>query len=345
MSSEYTPAVVADLKAMVAASLPRWGLPPQTGIRLLNLSENATFLLSGTGGQTDLVLRVHRIGYSTDTEIRSELTWIETLIAEGVIETAAPVAGKDGEYLQVLPSPGGFTDRRAVAFARVPGKEPADGDDLPAWFQRLGMLTARLHGHAKRWKRPNFFRRKVWDFDAMVGAHAFWGPWRNGIGLDVRGQDVITQALGRIADKLSRYGQGPERFGLVHADLRLANLLVEGPHLRIIDFDDCGLSWFAYDFAASVSFIEHEAYLPRLLETWIAGYRSVAPLSEDDIAMQPSFVALRRILLTAWLASHREIPFAQEHGADFTAGTVAIAQAYLNGEFLAPAIEPFAATA
>ena len=54
----------------------------------------------------------------------------------------------------------------------------------------------------------------------------------------------------------SAYGQGRERFGLVHADIRLANLLVDGDHVRVIDFDDCGLSWFMYDFATTVSFIE-----------------------------------------------------------------------------------------
>ena len=42
----------------------------------------------------------------------------------------------------------------------------------------------------------------------------------------------------------------------MHADIRLANLLVDGEHVRVIDFDDCGWSWFMYDFATTVSFIE-----------------------------------------------------------------------------------------
>ena len=47
-----------------------------------------------------------------------------------------------------------------------------------------------------------------------------------------------------------------ERFGLVHADLRLANLLVEDEKVNVIDFDDCGYSWFMYDFGTAVSFID-----------------------------------------------------------------------------------------
>jgi hypothetical protein len=38
--------------------------------------------------------------------------------------------------------------------------------------------------------------------------------------------------------------------------------------------------------------------------------------------------------LTAWLASHAEVPFARQLGAAYTAGTVALAQEFLSGRFL-----------
>jgi len=60
------------------------------------------------------------------------------------------------------------------------------------------------------------------------------------------------------------------------------------------------------------------------------------PLREDALALIPSFVMLRRVLLTAWLASHAEVPFAREFGAGYTAGTVALAEALLEGRFLQP---------
>jgi hypothetical protein len=43
---------------------------------------------------------------------------------------------------------------------------------------------------------------------------------------------------------------------------------------------------------------------------------------------------LRRILLTAWLASHSEIPFAQQFGAAYSVGTVGLAEQLLGGRFL-----------
>ncbi len=181
---------------------------------------------------------------------------------------------------------------------------------------------------------PVGFRRKRWDVEAMVGEGGHWGPWRAAIGLDPAGSAVLEQALPLIRRRIERFGGGAERFGLVHADLRLANLLVHGSHLRIIDFDDCGFSWFMYDFASAVSFIEHETVVPDLLRAWIQGYRKAAPLSAEEVAEIPTFVILRRILLTAWLASHSEVPFAQQMGAAYTAGTVHLTQEFLRDRFL-----------
>jgi Ser/Thr protein kinase RdoA (MazF antagonist) len=332
MTGEYTSDALAELSVRVAQSRERWALSPATSIRLLNISENATFALSEPAGR-DWVLRVHRLGYSSAEEIRSELAWMEALRRDGVIETASPVPGADGDPVQILDSRAGASARFAVVFERLPGKEP-DAGEAVHWFERLGELTARMHRHAKSWSLPPGFRRKRWDFDAMVGPNAFWGPWREAIGLDPSGVVILEDALDLIRRRLECFGQCAEVFGLVHADLRLANLLVDGTNLRIIDFDDCGFSWFLYDFATAVSFIEHEPIVPDLLRAWSTGYRTIAPLSTEDLLEIPTFVILRRILLTAWLASHREVPFAREFRASYTAGTVALAEQLVRGEFL-----------
>ena len=335
MAGEFAPEVVADLQRMVEGALGRWGLSSETAISLMNLSENATFALSDPKASgRDLVLRVHRLGYSSAEEIRSELEWINALRRDGVIETAAPVPGGNGELVHTLVSPSGLAPRHAVAFERLPGREPEAGADAPRWFERLGELTARMHAHSKSWTLPSGFCRKRWDMQTMVGDNGHWGSWRDAIGLEGPGMAALEQALSLIERRLDRFGVSAERFGLVHADLRLANLLADGAHLRIIDFDDCGFSWFMYDFATAVSFIEHEAMVPELLRAWDLGYRKAAPLSAEERAEIPTFVVLRRILLTAWLASHAELPFARQLGAAYTRGTVALAQEYVRGRFL-----------
>jgi Ser/Thr protein kinase RdoA (MazF antagonist) len=116
----------------------------------------------------------------------------------------------------------------------------------------------------------------------------------------------------------------------VHADLRLANLLVDGPQLNVIDFDDCGLSWFVYDFAAAITFIEHEPIVPALLDAWVAGYRQITSLSDQDAAEIPVMVMLRRILILAWIASHAETPTAQQMGVNYTNQTLEMAETFLG---------------
>src|SRR5580692_4184977 len=166
MPDQYTPAVIAELQARVADNLARWMFPPSASVTLLTVSENATFALRDSDGR-ELVLRVHRVGYSSAEEIRSELAWMNALRRDGVIETAAPLPGVNGELVQTLESPSGRAPRYAVAFERLPGREPEAGADAPRWFERLGELTARMHGHAKSWTLPKGFRRKRWDMDAM----------------------------------------------------------------------------------------------------------------------------------------------------------------------------------
>jgi Ser/Thr protein kinase RdoA (MazF antagonist) len=337
MSGEYPPEVVEDLQRRVRAALPRWDLSPATAVSVLNLSENATFGLSDPASELELVLRVHRVGYSSPAEIRSELAWIEALRHEGVVETAVPVAGSDGELLQTLASPAGEPARHAVAFSRLPGAAPDPAGDAVRWFERLGELSARMHAHARTWVRPADFRRKRWDLAAMVGPHAFWGSWRAAIDLSAAGAAVIEQALAQVEARLAVFGTAPDRFGLVHADLHLGNLLAHEQQLRIIDFDDCGFSWYLYDFATAVSFIEHQPNVPELAAAWLGGYRRSASLSAQELAEIPTFVILRRILLSAWIASHREVPMAQQMGAAYTHGTVELAREYLRGRLLADA--------
>jgi Ser/Thr protein kinase RdoA (MazF antagonist) len=329
MAGEYGAEILADLETIVRQSLPRWSLSRDTDIRLINISENATYRLRDPVDGRDLALRLHRQHYHTELEIRSELAWIEALRQDGVVETPLPISGQDGHFVQLLASPSGRPPRHAVAFQFINGKEPEQDSELVPWFHTLGMLTARMHAHTRCWHPPAGFTRKTWDFDAMFGRMPHWGPWRAGLGLDAQGTALLEHTLDLIARRLARFGRARDRFGLVHADLRLANLLVDPPRLRVIDFDDCGISWFAYDFAAAVSFFEDDPAVPALTDAWIDGYRTVTPLSNEDAAEIPVFVMMRRILLVAWLASHAEIPFAQKMGISYTAGALDMAEKLL----------------
>jgi Ser/Thr protein kinase RdoA (MazF antagonist) len=308
----YQDAFLQRLETGLRATLAKWGLPETAPVSLLTISENATYVVEDDGRGSRLVLRVHRPNYHTEAEILSELAWIAALRQDGVVETPRPVPAEDGTLLCSFPD--GDTRRYVVAFEHMSGKEPDPSDDLVKWYGRLGEINARLHGHSRNWKRPPGFVRKVWTFDTIIGKHNYWGDWREGLGLTKEGRAVLERTATRLEEQTRGYGAGPDHFGLIHFDLRLANLLVEGNRLGVIDFDDCGMSWFPYDFASAVSFIEHEPYLGDLMAAWVEGYRKVSPLAKED-----------------GVASHSETPTAQSMGEPYTQGTIELADSFLSG--------------
>lgn len=324
----YQDAFLQKLENGLRTALPNWGLPADAPLRLLTISENATYLAEDEARGERIVLRVHRPDYHTEAAILSELAWLEALRADRVVETPRPIPATDGALLTSFPD--GTTKRNVVAFEFMSGKEPDTDDDLVKWYGKLGEINARLHLHSRSWKKPEGFVRKIWNFDTIIGATPDWGDWRDGLGLDAEGKAILERAAARLEKDVRAFGSGPERFGLIHCDMRPANLLVDGERLGVIDFDDCGLSWFAYDFAAAVSFQESEPYIPDLMAAWLENYRRIAPFSAEEEVALPMFLMLRRMQLTAWVASHAETPTAQSMGIPYTHGTVALAETYLS---------------
>jgi len=309
------------------AALAAYGIDPGAEVVLLNVSENGTFRVDDPV-QGRSVLRVHRSGYHSEAAIRSELTWIDALRADAVVRTPAYLPALDGSPVVTARLPDGAA-RHVVRFAWVEGAEPEEAR-LVGDFTELGAIAARLHGHARSWRRPQGFTRFVWDYDSSLGERGLWGRWQDGLGMGAAELAVLGRLDQVLRARLAAYGTGPEVFGLIHADMRLANLLVRGEDVTVIDFDDCGFGWYLYDLASSVSFIEHEPYVPEIMDAWVRGYRTVAPLGAADEAELPTFVMLRRLLLVAWIGSHASTETARAMGPEFTATSCALAETYLR---------------
>jgi Ser/Thr protein kinase RdoA (MazF antagonist) len=215
-----------------------------------------------------------------------------------------------------------------VRFEFLPGTEPV-GDSVEH-FAELGEITARMHQHARRWARPAGFTRFHWDYDAAFGTQARWGRWQDGIGVGPAEREVLGRLDDALRARLAAFGTGPARYGLIHADTRLANLLVDDGRVSVIDFDDSGFSWYLYDAGTSVSFFEHEPHVPGLMDAWLAGYRRVAGLPAADEAEIWTFILFRRLLLVAWIGSHSGVDVAQELGAGYTRDSCDLAERYLS---------------
>ena len=316
-----------DLADLALSALSLWDVPASSRLRLINLSENATYLVEAPGGYRS-VLRLHREGYHSRRAIECELAWMTALDRDGGVATPRPIAGRDGAFIQahgttVLPP------RHLVMFEWLEGAEPDPDDDLVEPFRQLGGIAARAHLHVTGWRLPDRFERLVWDDETVFGPSPNWGDWRDGPGTVGRVRDILEAAETLVRERLASYGRGAGRYGLIHADMRLANLLVDGGDTRLIDFDDCGMGWFMYDFAAGISFMEEHPQVPALRAAWLDGYRAVRRLDPEDEMEIDSFIMLRRMALLAWTGSHSGTDLARSQAPHFAAGTARLAEAYL----------------
>ncbi len=313
----------------IAAALALWPQTVNCTARLINHSENHTFLIDRDGVPA-YCLRVHRPGYQSRASIESELSWLTALRRDVGVPAPAPVAGSNGKLLQEIMAPAGDF-RLAVLFPFAPGQEPQPDDDLEPLFHILGGFAARMHCHATQWTPPAGFERQVWSGAHILDANGLWGDWRQAPGVDAPTRVLLDRLDAELRHSLEKYGTSADRFGLIHADMRLGNLLVDGDAVTLIDFDDCGFCWFSYDFAAAVSFHETHAAVPALRAAWLAGYQAIRPFSAEDIAALETMVLLRRMALLAWIGSHGETGLAQRHADGFAAGTAMLAERYLGG--------------
>lgn len=328
MSDQIAQTEISSTK--LAKSLVLWAEWADATFELINHTENATFLLTRADG-AKTVLRVHRYGYNTAAAIQSELAWMQALRQDELMFTPTPIPGANGALLQsaAVNIDPAIPAQFMVLFEFETGREPQENDDLENSFVELGRLAAKAHNHVQSWTFPAGFERLRWTENTILDADGLWGDWRKAPLMDAHFD--LYQCLDQILrERLAHFGKGADRYGLIHADMRLANLLIDGNQTKLIDFDDCGYCWFLYDFAAAISFMEDSPKAPALKTAWLKGYREIKSLSVEDEAELDTMIMLRRMALTAWIGSHIASPFAAETARDFVPRGVPLIENYLS---------------
>jgi len=176
-------------------------------------------------------------------------------------------------------------------------KSPLQASDCRL-YRMIGKIAANMHTRATEWKYPDFFERMEWNFDGTFGKN-----WNNFYGVSYRSRQwlshkdisVIDHCVDLIKKRVELYGKTPNRYGMIHSDLRMANLLKKGNKITVLDFDDSGKGWFMYDIASVVTFMEHRTDLPEVIKEIIDGYESVRKISDEDKQEIGTFVMMRRI--------------------------------------------------
>ena len=85
-------------------ALSLYDLPRNARVQLISLSENEIYKVEAPSGRR-WALRLQRPGYQSENSLASEIAWLVALRKDGVVATPVPVAGLNGEWVQVVPRP------------------------------------------------------------------------------------------------------------------------------------------------------------------------------------------------------------------------------------------------
>ncbi len=315
-------AVVAEdcsaLSAVVRAALPRFGLDAELPLALIHQRENAVFRLGAAEAPLG-VARVHRRGYRTSVEIRSELAWMEALREAGV-RTPPVRRGCDGDGVQTVAAPGSAELRDVTVLGWLDGTTLEEDASQEA-YRLIGRTSASIQAHGRQWAPPPWFSRPTWHVDALIGRVALWGDYAALEVLSAAQLELMHRAAAIVRRRLDAFGRGPDRFGLTHGDLMPDNILIVDGAPVVIDFDDSGYGWYLYDLATLLAVKVAAPDYEVVREAWLEGYREVAALPEAHRTLIDTLVMARLLLGLGWMHTRRDTLLAQQ----FTDMTVALA--------------------
>jgi Ser/Thr protein kinase RdoA (MazF antagonist) len=267
-------------------------------VSLIRLGENAVFRVGSSRGV--FALRVHRQGYRSSAQIESEMALMAHLARAG-IDVPVPLVGKDGQAVQHVPGPDGIT-RVVSVLSWVDGTQLDTAVEPDVALPLLGRALAKVHEAAKTFIPDGWFVRPVWDAEGLIGTGAELGDFR-AVEVSSSRRELFTRAAEVIDARLAV----KDGYGLVHGDLMENNAMMVGNRCVLIDFDDCGLGWFAYDIATmrfrGHHVLEHADWRAAVLD----GYRSVREFTEADEQRLPALWAARTLSFVGWLTDRGEL--------------------------------------
>lgn len=306
---------------IISRALTLWGLHEAT-TTLVAQRENAVYKV--TAGSQSYALRLHRKGYRNDAELGAELAWLAQ-VARGGLRVPAPIPAQDGAMMHIIDGVqidmlGWLSGETLTA-----GLQKLTATERLAAFHALGQQMAQLHLACDAWTPPTGFTRCAWDHSGLVADDPLWGKFWENPALSSEDRRLFDALRQRAGDDLKALAGAD--FGLIHADLVPDNVMIDGACVQLIDFDDGGFGFRAFDIATALFKHRHRPDYIQLRTALIEGYHSLRGL---DLGALDLFMVLRATTYVGWIITRMDAVGAHERQTRFTAQARQLAQAYLR---------------
>ncbi len=330
--------VEAQAKRLATAgrdALQRWNMSG-CELHLIKYRENAVFRVDCNGVRR--ALRLHRHGYHSDDELRSELQWMQALRQAGItVPTIVPAASGDLFVTHAASDLPG--DIQVDLFEWIDGEQLGsieagitDDASVAGTYRTIGELAGRVHNQAVSWQLPPGFTRHAWDAGGLAGEQPFWGQFWKIEAASESERNMLVRGRDAVFGELSRLAKSPGTYSMIHADFAPENLLVEGEQVRLIDFDDAGFGWHLFELVTSLYFIQGEPYFDRAQEALFNGYRTHRQLSDEQLELLPLFFLARGLTYVAWVYTRHETETAKELTPMLLTAACELAEEYLSNQ-------------
>jgi Ser/Thr protein kinase RdoA (MazF antagonist) len=252
-------------------------------------------------GGSAFALRLHRPGYRSHDELRSELEWMAHLKING-LKTPEPLVSAESLFCHEID---GFV---VNVFSWLDGEtlttklRSADLCDLSSTYLALGSSMAKLHEISDSWDVPSNFRRPDWDVDGLLGEAPVWDRFWGNPSLNPDQRERLAQARTTAKNALSKIAPQLD-YGLIHADIIPDNVLVAGSEVQFIDFDDGGYGFRLFDLATTLNKIPETNESAKYQAAFLKGYQAVRDI---DLTYLQLFKALRSFTYIGWIMTRMD---------------------------------------
>ncbi len=303
---------VLRLRELAEIALSNYNLKVER-LQFIQHGENTTFRAFIRGGHSYL-LRLHRQGYHTVQAIEEELSWLEELQKQQIqsVLTQKPHRTFDNQLVIKVCHPKLPIERYCTLLKWIDGSLCGHTPAVKP-LESIGRAIAMIQLTGRG--RPVQARR-FWTIENLIGTKPKLGSLENMPGIAPKTIAELLKIKSMVFTELKAYEKKCSgRRGLIHADAHFGNVIKTKKGIGLIDFDDCGFGFYAYDLAIPMISIEmlckknpSKLDFPKSRDQFLKGYSTHQSWNQGDDRILPYFMAARNIAMVGWLNSRSDNP-------------------------------------